>query len=239
MNIVICDNDPIYRRYLSNTIDGILINNHSNSQVVLETDDPSRVLEYARTEKLITLYFLDIVLGGDVSGLDIASEIRKFDRMSIIVIITNHTDDMSLVYEYKVEALDFIFKGDTLQNTERIEHCIEIAEKRQQKGYEDCLNIQNYSENLSVPYDDIYFLDTVLGKHKLTIHTNTALYEFYGKLSDLKNKLGEQFTRCHKSVIVNTEKIIGVDKSNHQILLLNGYTCQYSRRLFDPDSIYR
>ena len=77
MNIVICDDDPIYRRYLSNTIDGILINNHSNSQVVLETDDPSRVLEYARTEKLITLYFLDIVLGEDVSGLDIASETRE------------------------------------------------------------------------------------------------------------------------------------------------------------------
>ena len=133
MNIVICDDDPIYRRYLSNTIDGILINNHSNSQVVLETDDPSRVLEYARTEKLITLYFLDIVLGEDVSGLDIASEIRENDGMSIIVIITNHPNDMSLVYEYKVEALDFIFKGDTLQNTERIKHCIEIAEERQRK----------------------------------------------------------------------------------------------------------
>ena len=195
MNIVICDDDPIYRRYLSNTIDGILINNHSNSQVVLETDDPSRVLEYARTEKLITLYFLDIVLGEDVSGLDIASEIRENDGMSIIVIITNHPNDMSLVYEYKVEALDFIFKGDTLQNTERIKHCIEIAEERQRKGYEKCLNIKNHSENLSVPYDDIYFIDTVLGKHKLTIHTSTALYEFYGKLSDLKNELAGQFTR--------------------------------------------
>jgi len=239
MNIVICDDDSIYRRYLSNTIDGILINNHSNSQVVLETDDPSRVLEYARTEKLITLYFLDIVLGEDVSGLDIASEIRKNDGMSIIVIITNHSNDMSLVYEYKVEALDFIFKGDTLQNTERIKHCIEIAEERQRKGYEKCLNIKNHSENLSVPYDDIYFIDTVLGKHKLTIHTNTALYEFYGKLNDLKNELSEQFKRCHKSIIVNTEKIIGVDKSSHSILLLNGFDCPYSKRFFDPDSIYR
>lgn len=239
MNIVICDDDPIYRQYLSNVIDGILMNKRSNSQIVLETDDPSRLLEYARTENLITLYFLDIVLDEDISGLDIASEIRKRDGTSIIVIITNHPDDMSLVYEYKLEALDFIFKGDTLQNTERIKQCIEIAEKRQQKGYEDCLNIQNYSENLSVPYDDIYFIDTVLGTHKLAVHTNTALYEFYGKLNVLNLKLDYRFIRCHKSVIVNTEKIIGVDKSNHRILLLNGYTCQYSRRLFDPDSIYR
>ena len=239
MNIVICDDDSIYRDYLSNTIEGILINNHSNSQVVLETDDPSRVLEYVRTEKLITLYFLDIVLGEDVSGLDIASEIRKRDGMSIIVIITNHPDDMRLVYDYKIEALDFIFKGDTLQNTERIKRCIEIAEERQQKGYEECLNIKNYSENISVPYDNIYFIDTVSGKHKLTIHTNTALYEFYGKLNDLKNELSERFKRCHKSIIVNTEKIIGVDKSSRSILLLNGFDCPYSKRFFDPDSIYR
>lgn len=239
MNIVICDDDSIYRHYLNNIIDGILINRQSNSQIVLETEDPKQVLQYAKTEKIITLYFLDIVLGGNISGLDIASEIRKIDMTSIIVIITNHPDDMSLVYEYKVEALDFIFKGDTLRNTDRIQQCIDIAENRQRKGYDNCLNIQNYSGNLSVPYDDIYFIDTVSRKHKLIIHTNTAIYEVCGTLNEIEPELNEIFIRCHKSFIVNTEKMIGVDKSNKRILLLHGFDCPYSKRFFNPDKIYR
>lgn len=48
------------------------------------------------------------MLDEDISGLDITSEFRKRDGTSIIVIITNHPDD--LVYEYNLKALDF-FKG--------------------------------------------------------------------------------------------------------------------------------
>ncbi len=239
MNIVICDDDVIYRRHLSNMIDGILMRMNSNSQVVLETDDPAEILDYARDERQVTLYFLDIKLKNDISGLEIAEEIRKNDEISLIVIITNYPDNMSLVYEHKVAALDFIYKGDTLSHLERVRQCIEIAETRQHVDYEECINIENYNEKFSVPYNDIYYIDTITGSHKLTIHTDTAIYNFYGKIKEMPAKLDSRFTRCHKSVIVNTDKVIGVNKSEHQILLLNGTECSYSIRYFSPDKIYR
>ncbi len=239
MNIVICDDDEFYRTKLEYIISGILINNSYNSDITLSTDKAEDILEYIQNDTSVTLYFLDISLGGNVSGIDIASEIRKNDTISTIVLITNYADNIALTYEYKLKIHDFIVKSNMDKCEERIKQSIIYAEQRQQDGYLNCANIYNYAANISVPYDKIYYIDTISGSHKLVMHTETSLYEFYGKIKELVNELDGNFLKCHKSVIVNKNKIIGVDKKARNIILLNGYTCPYSARLFNPDEIYQ
>lgn len=239
MNIVICDDDAFYRTKLEYIISGILINNSYNSDIILSTDKADDVIEYIQNNTSVTLYFLDISLEGDISGIDIALKIRKEDNISTIVLITNYADNIVLTYEYKLKIHDFIVKCNMDKCEERIKQSIIYAEQRQQDGYLNCANIYNYTANLSVPYDKIYYIDTISGSHKLVMHTETSVYEFYGKIKELVKELDDSFFKCHKSVIVNKNKIIGVDKKERNIILLNGYTCPYSSRLFNPDEIYR
>lgn len=101
----------------------------------------------------------------------------------------------------------------------------------------NCLNIQNYSTNFSIEYKNIYFIDTVSGHHKLKIHTDSYVVEFYGKLKDILYRLNTDFFQCHKSIIINRTKIIGVDKREKSIILSNGYKCPYSLKFFHPNTL--
>lgn len=237
MNIVICEDNFNDKTKLERTVTKVLINNKLNSEIVLSTSDPIKILDYAQKNQQITLYFLDIMLQVKTDGLDVAAAIRKTDEISPIVLITNYSDKLSLTYEYRLKILDYIKKYDTENYETKITDCIMIVEQRQRSGYTDCLNIQNYGNSFSIQYKNIYFIDTISGKHKMKIHTNSGLFEFYGKLKDVLNELNPPFLQCHKSVIVNKNKIIGVDKSEKMIILSNGYKCPYSLKFFHPDTI--
>ena len=214
MNIVICEDSISDRHKLEKAITKVLIKNNLNSEIILSTNNSADVLNYANKNNQITLYFLDINLHEKfISGIDIANVIRETDEISPIVLITNYSDKLSLTFEYKLKIFDYISKYDISNYEKRITDCILITEQRQRNGYINCLNIQNYSTNFSIEYKNIYFIDTVSGHHKLKIHTDSYVVEFYGKLKDILYRLNTDFFQCHKSIIINRTKIIGVDNS--------------------------
>ena len=186
MNIVICEDSISDRHKLEKAITKVLIKNNLNSEIILSTNNSADVLNYANKNNQITLYFLDINLHEKfISGIDIANVIRETDEISPIVLITNYSDKLSLTFEYKLKIFDYISKYDISNYEKRITDCILITEQRQRNGYINCLNIQNYSTNFSIEYKNIYFIDTVSGHHKLKIHTDSYVVEFYGKLKDI------------------------------------------------------
>ena len=238
MNIVICEDSISDRHKLEKAITKVLIKNNLNSEIILSTNNSADVLNYANKNNQITLYFLDINLHEKfISGIDIANVIRETDEISPIVLITNYSDKLSLTFEYKLKIFDYISKYDISNYEKRITDCILITEQRQRNGYINCLNIQNYSTNFSIEYKNIYFIDTVSGHHKLKIHTDSYVVEFYGKLKDILYRLNTDFFQCHKSIIINRTKIIGVDKREKSIILTNGYKCPYSLKFFHPNTL--
>ena len=68
-------------------------------------------------------------------------------------------------------------------------------------------------------------------------HADDGAYEFYGKIKALQKEFADRFIKCHKSILVNKSKIIGVDKQRKEIILYNGYQCAYSLKHFNPNSI--
>ena len=209
MNIVICEDDIQFCNYIKSILEKYIVNNHFNSKIVLTTSNPDNVINYIH---------------------NIASIIRENDYMSPIIFITNYGEMMSLTYEYKLEALDFIIKNNLASLKQRICENLKYIETRQQKGYMKCLNIKNKQKNFSVPFDKICYIESIKSTHKLILYYDNGMITFYALLKDIEKELDSRFIRCHKSIIVNKNKIVNIDKKKHTIELSHNYHCIYSPR---------
>ena len=226
MNIIICEDDLQYLSYLKDMLTEYINNGHMNDRIITARSI-AEVENYIANNSEITLYYLDIKLCDMATGFDIASKIRERDYLSPIVFITNYGDMMPLTYQYKLEALDYIVKGSPNEK-ERICSALDFARNRQSSGYTECLNIQNKQKDFSVPFSDICAVETIKSSHKLTLYYDNGIIEFYGLLKDIEKQLDNRFIKIHKSVIVNKDKIIVVDKKKHIIQLNNGCNFAYA-----------
>ena len=228
MNIVICEDDKKYCDYIKDVLEEHIATNDLNSKIVLTAYGPDDVINYINRNAEITVYFLDIKLCDNKSGLDIASAIREKDYTSPIIFITNYGEMMPLTYEYKLEALDYIIKEDSKMVKKKICECLDLVENKQQKGFRKCLNIKNKQKNFSVPFDEICYIESIKSTHKLVLYYEHGMITFYSLLKDVEEMLDDRFIRCHKSIIVNRDKIMSLDKKNRVIELINGHYCIYS-----------
>lgn len=228
MNIVICEDDKSFRNKIEHITSMYTARTDSNSKCVLSTADAQEVINYAHSNPELTIYFLDIQLEGAITGFDIAAEIRKNDWNSSIVFITSYKEKIMLTYEYKLELLDYIIKTEPEKIEAKVNECMRIAESRQSKGYTQSLTIDTKRFVTTLPFDEIIMIEGIKGTHKLLLHHKDGLFEFYSSINEVMSQLDERFLRCHKAVIVNTDKIRIVDKKEHIIRLENGIECEYA-----------
>ena len=60
---------------------------------------------------------------------------------------------------------------------------------------------------------------------KTVFCTNSQDYETYNSFNKLQTILPDNFIRCHKSYIVNTDNIVNINTNKNEIILHNQCTC--------------
>jgi DNA-binding LytR/AlgR family response regulator len=61
------------------------------------------------------------------------------------------------------------------------------------------------------PIDDIIYMEKNL--RKINIHTVDQQIEFYGRFADVVPLLDERFMYCHRSYVINMDKIVWMQKN--------------------------
>lgn len=232
MNIVICDDDNLYRDKLEKMIYGVLIEKQIKSEIIVSSANPADIIDYVDNSSVVTLYLLDIYIDERFGGIDLAKHIRQVDDISPIIFITHYLDMLTTTYEFNLKLLDYIYKNDDSIARKKIEECILLINERESKGYVNCLKVKSPDSTKIIPFEKIYFLETVPGTHKIILHHKNGIIQFYDSIKNLISMLSDDFVKCHKSVIVNKTKIIGVDKRNKLLLLHNHNECSYSPLIF-------
>lgn len=72
---------------------------------------------------------------------------------------------------------------------------------------------------ISIPYDEIYYIETEKQNHARTIYYNNKTIDINLSLSIIEQNLDKRFLRCHKSIIVNTDKISEINGREFYIKL--------------------
>lgn len=81
--------------------------------------------------------------------------------------------------------------------------------KRNENYHENYVPVNTRKETARVNIRDILYIETEL--RTVNICTGSRFYRFYGKIDDVVKYLNGNFYRCHKSCIINFEKILRME----------------------------
>ena len=164
------------------------------------------------------IYLIDIELP-EISGLEIASEIREIDDDSTIIFVTAHPECKDDIFHSRLKAIDFISKY--VNYNIRLEETLEYVLKKLYKNKEITFNFgHNYYTLL---YKEINYIEKDQSLNKCIIHLINDDVKYVSKtITKLKEELGDPFFRTHKSCLVNTSNIKRIDEANCIIYFKNG-----------------
>lgn len=234
LGIIICEDDIMQRQRLSKSIENFILFEEYEMNIKLKTGNPHDVIDYLKNDSSQNVYFLDVDLGYDINGIELASEIRKYDPRGFIIFVTTHSEMSILTFKYKVEAMDYIVKDDVENINNRVKECLHNINLRvanvEGVNNNKVFTIKLGSRLVNINYDDIMFIETSPTIHKLILHARNRQLEFYGKIKDIEEQLGEEFFRCHRAFLVNRKNVLEVKKMDRTLLMANGEECLVSTR---------
>ena len=234
LDIFVCEDDAAQRRAIVQIIRNTVLIEELDMQLILEAGDPYVLLEKVRTGTNTGIYFLDIDLGSDINGMQLAQLIRLYDPRGFIVFITAHSELSYMTFQYQVEAMDFVLKDTPAEAKVKIRQCLLNAMERyalQTGRTHKVYTIETGGRKISIDYDDILFFETSSNIHKVILHAKDRQIEFFSTIKDLLKAFGDDFVRCHRSFLVNKKNIKEVDTKNRIIHFINGETCLMSTRM--------
>ncbi|WMJ80492.1 LytTR family DNA-binding domain-containing protein [Clostridium sp. MB40-C1] len=197
MNCIIVDDEYPAREELK-----YFIKEFSSIEIAEEFDDSVEALQYIERNKP-NIVFLDISMP-KLDGMALGKILNNFEKKIIIVFITAYKE--YAVNAFEIEAFDYILKP---YSEERIVRTLRRLE-RQEKSIDKCrLNKITLKQGNKLKVINIYDIcyceaherETIIYTVKEKFIENSSISEFYKKLSK------KIFFKCHRSYIVNIEKI--------------------------------
>lgn len=173
------------------------------------------------------LILMDIMLKGEISGIDAAEQIRQRYQIPVIF-LTAYADESTLSKAKVTEPYGYIikpFKEIDLHTS--IEMALYKHGKEQEvrkerdlyssivldKSAEDCIFVKSNSRLVKVKTGDIYYVEAL--KDYVNIHTANSKYTVHSTMKDMLAKLSaNEFLRVHRSYIVRVDKIIAIEQNN-------------------------
>ena len=147
------------------------------------------------------LFFIDIELGS-ANGMDIAKQLRKDGFCGNIIFLTAFSE---YVFDgYHVQAFDYLLKPISQG---KLEQCMKPILRNMQGSYHV---YKTKTETVKIPYNKILAFTSF--RHYVDIITqpndNQAFFRQKITLQNLQNQLPKEFVRCHRTVIVNMNKVM-------------------------------
>lgn len=215
LNFVICDDNLNIVNKLKDMLEIIFLKNDIDAQVSFISDNAKDTLNFVNNNHT-DVAILDVNLNANMSGIDLAKKIRETNKNMYIIFSTGHLE-YSLV-AYTVKTFDYLPKPITLERLEiTISRLLDDMESSSKKYLQiDKRTIINPDEINYIKKDGM----------KLVFCTDSRNYEVYNSFNKIQGLLPDNFVRCHKSYIANTDNIININTKNNVINFDNNLSCE-------------
>ena len=222
LRFIVCEDNKDFLGRLCTVVNKIMMPYNFEYKINKFNSYTKELSEIIKRKNEQKVYILDIELG-DISGLEIASEIRENDLESIIIFVTSHNECKNDIFYSRLLAIDYIAKDrlweDRFEST--LDYTIKAINRRRVLAFE--FNYNSYR----IPFDDILYIEKVQDNQKCIINTeNGSQFEIISTISDLIEKLGPNFFQSHKSCIINIDKIKKINYADNTITFINN-ECVY------------
>ena len=180
------------------------------------------------TEHLPDIILMDIMLKGEMNGIEAADRIRRETNIPVIF-LTAYADESTLAKAKVTQPYGYIIKPFKEID---IHTSIEMALYKHKKESEvlrerdmlfalvenkdpakEILFVKSNSRLVKLKTTDIYFIEAL--KDYVVINTLNTRYTVHSTMKDIESKLPEpEFVRVHRSFIVRLDKITAIEGPN-------------------------
>lgn len=181
--------------------------------------------EYVMNEPMIQIAYIDITVNG---AIEIAELLRKKNKDVVIMLIAD-TKISPLVYiRPSIMAASLLLRP--IKKNVAMEQITEIVRlfSHTSKDLEGYFSMEYKGEKINVPYEKIYYFEA--RDKKVYLGMENKEYVFYKTIAALDEELPEFFCKCHRSIIVNTQKINKISWDLDTVELETGLIFPISRR---------
>lgn len=225
MRIAICDDENHIRQQLAEKVKQA----YPDAQVSCFGSGE----ELLHVKEMPDILFLDIQMNGK-NGMETAQQLRKNERDMIIIFVTALEE--YVFQSFDVGAFHYLVKPfDDRKFLEVLKNAVgqyqrngQITEKKGGEHQKPLL-ISSGGSHIAVMPDEITYAEVF--NRKVVIHTVRQTIEYYGKLKDLEQELGEDFYRPHRAYLVHFKYVRKYDA--HNIYLEQGQTLLAKRNYSD------
>jgi DNA-binding LytR/AlgR family response regulator len=210
LHIAICDDENKICELYSEKLQVIL----SKEQILAEVSCYCKSSHFFETlhDTIYDIVFLDIDMP-DISGLQIADEMRSFGKKPLLVFVTNQD---TLVYQsFQYHPFGFIRKSCFDDEIESV-----LIRAMQEILEEDFRFVFRYeSETMSQVVSEILYFGA-RGNY-LIIRTKNNIYRCRETMANVESELSAKgFIRIHKGFLLNQEAVFRI--GNNDVTLLDG-----------------
>ena len=221
MHILVCDDDAAFSAKVAEYA-ATYFEAHEIPVQATVCSDPEQVLAIPDLE-LYRIAFLDVDMP-QVNGIALGGQLRRRNPDICLVYVSAY---LAFALDgYKVNAYRYILKRDVAK---QLPSCLEDIYASMMQAGTKTLTVHHNRENIRIPLDQIYYLESDL--RKINVYGETLhkpLCSYYGKLTDLPASLQEDgFLRVGRSFVVNMRYLRQI--SNYKVMLQNGVELGVSR----------
>lgn len=215
LKIGICDDDLESTIIVKKMLESQLIEQKVDAEIIIVTDDQEKI-ERMIKNKEIDFLFLDVEFkNGGMNGIEFAKKLRKYNKDFYLVFLSAHQRFLYLALVTKI--FDYLVKP---LNKDTVHDLLE----RIKDEFSDTNNLfVNISKWQSVKANEIIYMEKSINRTILT--TTKGKISCTKTLEKMEDTLPSSFVRCHRSFIINKNKIISLDKKSKEVTLENNIIC--------------
>lgn len=197
ITIAICEDETFFVSELNK-----LIREYSSTRGIgLPVQAFSDGEQLLSSRKTMDIILMDIKLPGQ-DGMEVIRLLREQRCSSQVIFITAYPQYVFQAFD--LDAIHYILKPVT---AEKLFPVLDKAVKRAAAQVEKTILLTNGAGSAKISIGDILYCEAL--DHQITVHTITDRFQFFGTLDSMEEKLDDRFFRCHRSYLVNMDRVIG------------------------------
>lgn len=232
LKIIICDDDLFTLKFTSELLMTAIAASKICGQIVCLASNGPELLNFIKNTPDSYLYFLDFDFGkSELNGIDLVRLIHRTTPTGKFVFVTNHAEKGIDILKSGIQALGFIEKTPekNIMVLEYIKYLKMASSTINSLDNLSSIELQlGIDESIHINIDEITFVDSVKTlAHSVCYHTfNGSEITVRDTIDHVHEILGENFIRCHRSVLVNKKHVIAIE--NRTLKLANGSSVNFA-----------
>lgn len=208
--VAVCEDNKFFREKLKQIIEDYSKMNNLRIEVQVYGTGEELLDDY--NKKFFNILFLDIDMGENLSGIQIAKKVRELDQ-DVVIIFATAFEEFALD-AFQVSAMQYLLKPIKVgQVTELLDKALRQIEVNAAQNLREkqSIMIETVDGIQNLLIDDIIYIH----KHRnhVIYHTELEEYYCYDTMKELRKRLNPvEFVQVNQGEIVNWSKVVSAGR---------------------------